>query len=156
MPWKLAHKKRNSTNFQIPDEKQCNFLYCTFKKPLKTQTCIVDLCVYFPFLAEEELALSFYASCSARCRQKTVLAAIFANFSHEKCPGKVKMAQKWSNRHGIIVLYPGRVFGDDMAIPGLLWGICAIFSQWLFFIFKIAIFRPPQHQMGAWRRLKWP
>ena len=36
--------------------------------------------MYFPFLAEEELALSFYASCSARRRQKTVLAAIFANF----------------------------------------------------------------------------
>ena len=40
--------------------------------------------------------------------------------SHKKCPGKVKMAQKWANMHGIIVLYLGRGFGDDMTIPGLL------------------------------------
>ena len=30
------------------------------------------------------------------------------------------MAPKWLNKHGSIVSYPGRVFGDDLAILGQL------------------------------------
>ena len=30
------------------------------------------------------------------------------------------MAPKWLNMHGSIVSYPGRVFGDDLAILGYL------------------------------------
>ena len=75
--------------------------------------------------------------------------------SHEENLRKAQSAQEWSNMHGIIVSYPGRVFGDDLIILGMLKGVCAIFSQWLFLNPNIGIFRPPLPQIGNWKRLKW-
>ena len=41
------------------------------------------------------------------------------------------LTQKWANMLGIIISYPGRVFGNDLIILGLLWGASAILATFL-------------------------
>ena len=45
---------------------------------------------------------------------------------------EVIMALELANMDDISVVYPGRVFIGHLIAPGLLSGVCAIFSQWSF------------------------
>ena len=52
------------------------------------------------------------------------------------------MAHEWTNMHDISVVYPGRVYIGHLIAPGLLRGVCAIFSQWSFCYQEEANSRP--------------
>ena len=55
---------------------------------------------------------------------------------------EVIMALELANMDDISVVYPGRVFIGHLIAPGLLSGVCAIFSQWSFCYQEKANSRP--------------
>ena len=55
---------------------------------------------------------------------------------------EVIMTLELANMDDISVVYPGRVFIGHLIAPGLLSGVCAIFSQWSFCYQEKANSRP--------------
>ena len=79
MPWKLAHKKRNSTNFQIPD-KTVQFSIFYHQKAVKNSNMHSwPMCV-FPLSSRRRVGTEFLCQLSWKAQAKTVLAAICAHF----------------------------------------------------------------------------
>ena len=62
----------------------------------------------------------------------------------------------WKRIILILDLYIQAGCWGDFSIPWVLWGMCALFSQWSFCFQVIANFRPQLTWWGTWTEQKWP